>query len=92
MTDSRTVALTISAPDARRLIAALYTCTPTGGGSDELNLLHRMSDLLGIPLDDDPMNALMSRYAEDVLDDAVEYGAATRLTPRLPRHVPNLGV
>lgn len=91
MTDSRTVTLTISAPDARRLIAALYTCTPTGGGSDELNLLHRMSEALGISLDDMPMNALMSRYCENILDDAVEYGAAERLTPRTPEHVPNLG-
>jgi hypothetical protein len=28
---------------------------------------------------------------ENILDDAVEFGAAERLTPRTPEHVPNLG-
>lgn len=73
------VTFTVTRAQFTQMIAALYACQPSGGGSPGLFLATSLAGQANIDITSDEVQTLMQGFCNNILDDAVEYGAAVRV-------------
>jgi hypothetical protein len=73
------VTFTVTRAQFTQMIAALYACQPSGDGGPGLDLVMNFAAQANIDTASDEFHALLQRYCQNVVQDAVDAGAAVWL-------------